>query len=457
MIPGGPSVPLFLGRSSRPLLAALCLLFALPSSAQSLADRLDFSMYGRVGVGWAPTSGEFIQGKTFNLTGRSVGGRLEEGDYLEPSLKLHLLKPAEGSVDAPYAYAVLTPAMWANNGLFIGLTSNRFSSTLALELGEAYVAAGNILVPGLKFWGGVRFYRGTNVYLADYWYFNNLSAQGLGVQYGPIDVAVLLQTSATLAEYAVDTDGDGEPDRRRQRTVIVGQYTHTFQSKHAIHLLTEIHALPEAASLAPADARILPPDVGVVGGVKGHVELGNGSFNDTSVRIGSRIANGSLAGLPTWNTYGLPAANGRYSGAYGVEVVNHLLYNVNPLLSVNAYGTLHAGRGASGAVTDRYVEYALGAQSTLYLHDQFHLVNEASFQGFREGHQRYGTALKLSLVPTLVPTGKRDVWARPHLRLFYTLAVYNQASVDRLISPYLQTVGGSTVGHYLGARVEWWL
>ncbi|MBJ6765788.1 carbohydrate porin [Myxococcaceae bacterium JPH2] len=457
MIPGGPAVPLFQSRPARLLVAALSLLLASSASAQSLADRLEFSMYGRVGVGWAPTSGEFIQGKTFNLTGRSVGGRLEEGDYLEPSLKLHLLKQAESSPDAPYAYAVLTPAMWADNGLFIGLTSNRFSSTLALELGEAYVAAGNILLPGLKFWGGVRFYRGTNVYLSDYWYFNNLSAQGLGMQYGPLDVAVLLQTSATLAEYAIDTDGDGKPDQRRQRTVLVAQYTQAFPNKHSVHLLAEVHSLPQAVTRLGDEQRTLPKDVGVVAGVKGHLDLGNGSFNDASVRFGSRIANGSLGGTPTWNTYGLPSESGKYSGAYGVEAVDHFLVNVNPLLSLNGYGILHAGRGASGAVSDRYVEYAVGAQSTLYLHDQFHLVNEASFQGLREGHQKFGTAMKLSIVPTLVPTGKRDVWARPHLRLFYTLALYNQAAVDRVISPYLQTVGGSKVGHYLGARVEWWL
>lgn len=458
MLPGGFSVSSFVVGSSRLCLLALAVMLSLPAQAQSLTDRLDFSMYGRVGVGWAPTSGEFIQGKTFNLTGRSVGGRLEEGDYLELTMKFHLLKPAaDAGPDAPYAYAVLTPAMWADNGLFIGLTSNRFSSTLATELGEAYVAAGNIVIPKLRFWGGVRFYRGTNVYLADYWYFNNLSSQGVGVGYGPLELAVLLQTSASLSEYVVDVDGDGKPDRRRQRTVVVGQYVHNFEAKHSLHLLAEFHRLPENTLSSSNNTAVQPADQGAVLGAKFHMDMGNGSFNDTSVRFGSRIANGSLGGVPTWNTYGLASPNGRYSGAYGVEVVNHMLYNINPLVSVNAYGTLHAGRGASGAEADRYVEYAVGAQSTLYLHDQFHLVNEASFQGFRQGQQKYATVTKLSLVPTLVPTGKRDVWARPHLRLFYTLALHNQAAVDRLISPYLQSVGDSRVGHYLGARVEWWL
>jgi maltoporin len=50
----------------------------------------------------------------------------------------------------------------------------------------------------------------------------------------------------------------------------------------------------------------------------------------------------------------------------------------------------------------------------------------------------------------------RSVWERPHFRLFYTLALYNQVARDALMSPYLQTFGPDAVGHYLGARVEWW-
>jgi maltoporin len=447
--------------SMRRMVTALTLLSAGTASADSLSDRLTFSMYGRVGVAWAPTSGDFIQGRSLNLTGNSLGGRLEEGDYLEPSLKIHLLKPTaeelEANKDAPYANAVITPAMWANNGLFIALTSNRGAQTLTLELGEAYVEAGNLLTPGLKFWGGARFYRGTNVYLADYWYFNNLSSQGLGVQYGGLDVAVLLQTSVNGSQYNFDSNGDGILDIRRQRTLLVGQYKHQFQAGHYAQLLGELHALPETKARLPSDTSVLRSDLGWVAGIKGHLSLGNGSFNELSLRYGSRIANGGQAGSPTWVTFGSPAANGKYGNARSLEVVEHLLYNVNPLLSLNAYGTLHYGQGASTATNDQFMDFSVGAQSTVYLHKNFHLMNEASFQGVRDGTDPFGTAVKLSLVPTLVPNGESSPFARPHLRLFYTIAFYNQQAVNTLHSPYLQTVGASSIGHFLGARVEWWI
>ncbi|PTL76360.1 carbohydrate porin [Vitiosangium sp. GDMCC 1.1324] len=447
--------------SVRSLVTAATLLSAVPASAQSLADRLDFSMYGRVGVAWAPSSGDFIQGKSMNLTGNSLGGRLEEGDYLEPSLKIHLLKPSAEELaenkEAPYAHAVLTPAMWANNGLFIALTSNRGAQTLTLELGEAYVEAGNLLIPGLKFWGGARFYRGTNVYLADYWYFNNLSAQGAGFKYRGLDVAVLLQTSINGSQYNFDSNGDGILDVRRQRTILVGQYKQEFTGGHYAQLLGELHGLPETKAPSVADRSVLPADIGWVAGLKTHLNLGNDSFNELSVRYGRRIANGGQAGSPTWVTFGSPAANGKYGNANSLEVVEQVLYNVNPTLSLNAYGTLHYGQGATDATTDKFMDFSVGAQSTVYLHKNFHLMNEASFQGVRDGSNPFGTAVKLSLVPTLVPTGQLSPFARPHLRLFYTLAFYNKQAVDTLHSPYLQTVGGKSIGHFLGARVEWWI
>lgn len=444
--------------ASLALIPALALADEEGAEKFTLEDRLTFSMYGRVGVGWTP-SGEYVHGRTLNLTGTSLGGRMEEGDYLEPSLKMHFLKPSK-LADAPYADAVITPAMWAKNGLYIGVTSNRFDETLEFELGEAYVQTGNVLTEGLKLWGGLRFYRGTNVYLADYWYYNNLSAQGAGVQYGPIETAVLLQTSGKDRLYSVDVDGDGETEVQRQRTVFVGQYTYDLpEGGHKIQALGEAHILPETiAELPMGGQRMMRSDWGWVVGIKGHADLGRGgSFNDLSLRYGRRIANGGLGGAPTWVTFGESEANGRYSGAYGIEVVEHALYNVNSLLSLNGYGILHYGRGGTTDSMDKFVDYAVGAQSTLYLHNQFHLLNEASYQGFKQGEGRLATAVKLTVAPTIVPSGKRDVWARPALRVFYTMAFYNDAASDLEMSPYLRTVGSRSIAHYLGARAEWWL
>ena len=442
------------------LMLCIMMLSAVPSSAHAslLADRLEISMYGRMGLAWTPTSGRFIQGRSLNLTGSPIGGRLEEGDYLEPTIKLHILEKQEAA-EAPYVDMVLTPAMYSSSGLFAGIFSTRFSDSLSIQLFQAYVEAGNVLLPGLKVWGGARFYRGADVHIADYFFFNNLSGQGGGVAYGPLDLAVIMQTSATSPQYNFDVPGPGTQDIRRQRTVFVAQYVHKLEAGHSLHGLAEFHLLPSARVRLPdPDGTLvgLRSDYGWVAGLKGHLDLGNGSFNDLSVRYGSRIANGTLGGAQSWDTFGAPAAGGLYSDAAGIEVVDHFLYNFGSAFSLNAYGTLHWARGSSGTDADRSMDFAVGARGTAYLHDNFHLIGEATFQGLQPGTAELATATRLTLMPTFVPTGGRSVWSRPHFRLFYTTAFYDQNAQDARYSPYLQTVGSTAMAHYLGARVEWW-
>ncbi|HEX8819380.1 MAG TPA: carbohydrate porin [Archangium sp.] len=435
------------------------MLSAVPSSAHAslLADRLEISMYGRMGLAWTPTSGRFIMGRSMNLTGSSIGGRFEEGDYLEPTIRLHILEKKEGP-EAPYVDMVMTPAMFASNGLFAGIFSTRFSDPLSIELFQAYVESGNVLLPGLRVWGGARFYRGTDVHIADYYYFNNLSGQGGGVAYGPLDLAVLMQTSRTSPQYNFDVDGNGSSDLRRQRSVFVAQYVHKLEGGHSFHGLAEFHLLPGARmNLADGTQVGFRSDHGWVAGVKAHLDLGNGSFNDVSVRYGSRIANGGRGGGQSWDTVGLPDLRGLYTDAASVSAVDHFLYNFGSAFSLNAYGILHWAQGASDTAADKSLDFAVGARGTVYLHDNIHLVGEATYQGLMSrGETPMATATKLTIAPTFVPVSGRSVWTRPHFRIFYTAAFYDEDAVAALSAPYLQTVGPSSMAHYLGARAEWW-
>jgi maltoporin len=418
----------------------------LSASAGLLGDRIELTMYGRVGLAWG-TNGLPIQGKSLNLMGNSIGGRFEEGDYLEPTISMRVLKPENRETDT-YIDAVLTPAMWSNNGAFIGVFSNSFAQTLGIELFQAYVEAGNVFTQGLTFWGGARFYRGADVHIADYFYFNNLSGQGTGVKYKGLDLAVILHTNTNMkvtTPYNWDSNGDGEQDLRRERSVFVAQYMQKM-GDHSLHFLGELHTLPTGRTQA-GDAA-LPADLGWVLGAKGHFALPNDGFNDISLRYGGGAANGGSGGSQTWNTWGKPNAQLTYGGAMGIEAVDHFLYNFSPLFSVNAYGILHYNTGASGEATDKSLDFAVGARTFLYFHNNFHLVDELTFQGRQDGTGPLGTAVKFSIVPTIVPTGLHSVWARPHIRLIYTIAFYDSAAQA--------TFGKAPIGHYVGTRVEWW-
>lgn len=443
------------------LAVGLLLLAATPRLARAevpISDRLAFEMYGRVGTAYSPLDGRVIQGTRLNLRGGPIGGRLEESDYLEPTLKFYILKPE--TEQSTGVRLVLTPAMFARTSFLGFFTANTFPN-LGIEIFQAYVEATNVLVPGLSIWGGQRFYRGEDVHIADYYYFNQLNGQGGGLKYKDLDVALILQTGprTTPPAYAYDDTGDDNPDAQRQRLVFVSQYVHRFPQgedrAHRLHLLAELHVLP-AALTRDRSAEVLPGDYGWVLGAKGVLDFGKGNFNTLAVRYGRGIANGAIGGSSTYSTFGLPNLEGQFNGAYGLEVVEHFVWNASSLFSLNGYGILHLARGGSGLVADKGFDYILGARSFLYLSDYFQLINEATYQTRKDGDGPTGSAVKLSIVPTIVPTGVRSVWARPHFRVFYTIAFYNQAARDALMSPYLQVFGPKSIAHYIGARVEWW-
>lgn len=447
------------GRAPRAAVAVAAAILATGASRDAAADlppdRIDFNMYGRAGIAWT-LSGQVISGKSMNLGDRKqLGGRLEEGDYLEPGVKVHILKGEnEGATTVDVG---MTFGMFARNGSFIAAAANNTPQTLGIELAQAYLEAKNVFTRDLTFWIGARQYRGADIHIADHFYFNDLSGQGAGIKYKGLDTAVLLQTAAVNPFYNADSDGDDEVDVQRQRTIVVTQYTHPFGAgSSSVQGLAELHIVPEASKGSREIEDGNPRDFGWVAGAKLHLDLDNGAFNDMSVRFGARIANGAWGGSQTFQTFGDPAEDGTYEGAYGVEAVDHFLWNFGQTLSLNAYGIFGISRGASDEDADRRLNFAVGARTTLYAHNQFHLINELTFQGRKDGERDMGTAVKMSIVPTLVPTGERSFWARPHLRLIYTAGFYNQDARDQMMSAYLQTVGPVKSAHFVGTRAEWW-
>jgi len=434
------------------------------------ADRVDMFMYGRMGTGWTP-SGQVIAGRYMNLGDRrAIGGRLEEGDYLEPGLRYHMLqgtKETDTMVDL-----VMDVEMWSMDGAILSDLASGALDELRIYPLQAYVQAHNVLVPDLDIWIGSRLYRKQDIHIADYFYFNNLPSQGLGAFYKGLDAAVLI-TTGDSPFYQVDMNAGqpmpSTPDMaRRLRTMFVAQYALPIGLRSSfVQGLGEVHVVPKSSKGdIEAPPNVNPSDYGWVGGAKLHLDLGGENFNSTSIRYGTRIANGAASGRSTYDTFGVPALDGTYKGAAGVEFVEHFGVQFGQVIALNGYGTVHWNKGGRGHAPltpeeppDTRLDYTIGIRPVLYLHPQFHLMAEATYQARKDQGRATGTATKLSIVPTIVPSGKEgeaSVWTRPHFRLIYTYGRYNDAAVDQLMSPYLKTVGPTHTAHFLGARVEWW-
>jgi maltoporin len=428
---------------------------------------VDMFMYGRMGLAWT-LSGQLIAGKSMNLGDkRAIGGRLEEGDYLEPGLRVHLLKgEQEGDTKVD---VVADVEIYSDDGAIVSDLANGDVGLLHIVPEQAYLQAQNLFVKDLTLWAGARLYRKNDIHIADYFYFDNLPSQGIGVMYKGLDTAVLINTGSSpffRTDLNAGMPAPAAPEIvQRQRTMFVVQYKQPIAEKHYVKGLGEFHLVPKSGSgTRDAPENVNPGDYGWVLGAKLHLDLGRDQFNDFSVRYGRSIANGAASGRSTYDTFGAPAADGTYSGAYGVEIVEHFMWNIGTVVSLNGYATFHYDQGArdvktrppAGATPDNRTDFTVGVRPVGYLHKNFHLMGEATYQVRKDQGLKPGTALKLSLVPTIVPTGEPGFWARPHIRVIYTFGLYNQAAVDQLMSPYLQTVGPSKTAHFLGTRAEWW-
>ncbi|WP_394824631.1 carbohydrate porin [Pendulispora albinea] len=453
--------------------AAAALVCSMPNtaSAEISSDRVEFMGYGRMGIGWTK-SGQVVSGRYMNLTRRrALGGRLEEGDYLEPMMRLHL-KKADKDKDTETTVDLVTSfEMYSSGGSVVSSLSNGDTDSIKIFPEQAYIQAKNVFTPGLEIWLGSRLYRKNDIHIADYYYFNNLPAQGVGAIYtrpgfGEIDVAILTKTGSSPFFRTNVGMPDGPPQQvTRQRTMFVAEYKYLFGPKTSfVQALGELHVVPRSGKQdIQTDAAVNPPDWGAVGGAKVHLDFGGDSFSDTSIRYGTRIANGAESGGSTFDTFGSTAADGTYKGAYGVELVEHFGIDIQRVVGINGYFAAHYSQGTSDlapSATPRDAnarsDYVVGVRPTIFVTDQFHMITEATFQTRKDDGKAQGMAVKLSVVPTIVPSGGRSMWTRPHIRGIYTLGIYNQAAQDQLMSQFLETVGPTKLAHFVGARTEWW-
>jgi maltoporin len=193
-----------------------------------------------------------------------------------------------------------------------------------------------------------------------------------------------------------------------------------------------------------------------------------GSFNQLSVRYGTGIANGGDNGNSfTWTTFGAPDARGKYAGAYSLAIVEHFLVNLSKKISINGYGVYTHSKGGSSShhmaksfngsmIYNQKTDFVVGARSLYYCTHWLHLISELHFAQRINGTEPAAQMWKFSFAPTIVPLGKNNPWCRPHIRLIYTLARYNDNALKSQLSPFLE-LNDKQWGSYLGIKTEWWL
>ncbi|WP_157962196.1 carbohydrate porin [Winogradskyella aurantiaca] len=437
-----------------------------------------FGSYGRIGVS-GTTDAAGIDGRRLNLNNMgSIGGRMEEQDYLEAGMAFHMT-PKDPGPDSLQINVQLRASVFSRSGSLFGNSNTSGEQGLAIALPEMYVEAKNVITKDLNIWVGSRLYRGPDIHMADYWVFNDHSGQGFGVEYKNSRAAVLYiastDTTATVPPYFYLNIKSGTPSLEiRNRQVYILEHDFRFKDGQLLSLLAEYHHIGDPTMTTDPDNIILsaPGDNGFVIGARFQNNFNGfeeGSFNQFAVRYGSGIANGGDGGSSrTWETFGavnLETLN--FNNAYSWHITDHFLFNFSRRFSLNGYAVYNRSKGAADGrgLSETYLgrevfnfkqDFTLGFKGVTYLSDLFHLQTEVHYSQRQDGEQPWYRMGKISIVPTLALRKERSVWSRPHLRFIYSMGIYNDFARDNQYSPFLELVGPRSVGHYFGVRAEWW-
>lgn len=377
--------------------AIVILLFAvfitIHSTAQTTYNKLfSFGSYGRVGAGFSPAIQGNI-GKSLNLNGMgSVGGRMEEADYVELLAALHF-KTENDKSDTTLINVQARMAMYSSKGQLIGNVSSTSYGGVAFALPELYAEARNILGSQWSAWIGAKYFRANDIHIADHFYFDDHSTQGFGVTHKNTTLSVLfpgtVDTNSSVPPNFYVNIIDGTPRLGlRGRSLVVLEHIIPFDdNKQSIKLLAEYHHLADATAEDTATAFNYPSAGGWVLGVKHITTLQTaipGSFNQVALRYGHGIANGNDGGnSKTWLTYGAPdLQTNKFSNAYSFSFAEHFLLNLKPKYSLNGYALFTKSHGAAESdgkapdyfgreIFNRKTEYAVGVRNFWYIKNGF--------------------------------------------------------------------------------------
>ena len=438
--------------------------------------KFSIGSYGRAGI----ANGIGLEGNfpsSLNLNGMgSIGGRFEENDYFELATALHFTPVITGK-DTTVINVQARMAFYTTQGQIIGNVSTSSLGGITMALPELFAEAKNINGSPWSIWVGARFQRGDDIHVIDHFYFDDHSSQGFGITYKNTQFTMLytasVDTTSTLPPYFYLNIVNGTPTLGlRNKSVSILEHT-IATKKGYVKLLGEFHHMASGSEENSTSKYNYPSDYGFVLGGKYKNEIKTvlpGSFNAVSARVGTGIANGGDGGgSKTFITYGAPNLETKnFRKAWSLALTETFLYNFNKKYSLNGYGVFTKSQGASDSLNkapdylgkvmlfNRKIDISFGARGTWYIKNWLHILHELDFAWRKDGTQDYAQMTKFTIAPTIVPSGIRDVWSRPHFRLVYSIAHYNKFAADNLYSPYLAQSGSQSWGQYIGVKVEWW-
>ncbi|MDR0965612.1 MAG: carbohydrate porin [Myxococcales bacterium] len=430
---------------------------ATAAPTPTLPPAFQFGSYGNIQFGTD------LQGKTGRQTNvTSRGPRLIEPSYQELHFRYRLLVPANEI--GTKAKLVTTIALGQEAFHYTG----EFDVSLALR--NMFVQVDDLFWKDFGVWVGSRMYRGDDIYLLDYWPLDNLNTLGGGfsLKVEKLEIAAHVGVNRLDNDYQLqiiespshDTIGavsDALLDR--QRSIVSLRLTYPLVDTGLARLYVERHDLPSGEKNEPTSGAVYawPRDSGWVVGAQLKGWTGDGLSGSLWLKFGAGL--GAYGEMTT--PFGLALDRKAADAKLFTAAFSGTLEKSRFAIPLAAYVSLF--RDASGLENNArdYEEVVVNLRPTVFLHKQFHLALDASYQ-LRAPHTFSddgktpvrAQVVQFGLMPSFVPSAD-GFMGRPTIRAIYAIRLLNADARQALYGSADERIDRK-VDHFLGLSAEWW-
>ncbi len=410
-------------------LVALYVIILTTFSAHALTgENFEFHGYLRTGVG---TNSKGADQSCFNNPGTSgnefrlgnecttygeltfIGNHLKKKNSNDPFFKTQIT----------LGYSTDGDTNWENVNAGSGFS-----------LREAYIEAGNIENSQLSYWVGNRFYRDNDVYMNDFYYFADASANGGGVSniplgFSTLNLAYLKQTNST------DTDN--------------GKISLSLFDMRLNGLkLSDKDELKFWFAFAKTSEGISTSDSLEYGDQKGYVASAlyshnfTSGFNHLALIYGKGVMeNIHISFTPLEKS---SAAKKLEDNKYRVRIVDHLTYKFSEQFEMHASATYEL-RDNGAVNNNKEVWYNLGAHPVYYFSKHKQLAGVIGYSSVDKDGQVDRRLFRATIAPQI--SLNNAIWARPVLRVFYTKTFWSTSNKGQVGgNAYANETSGSNFG-----------
>ncbi len=405
-------------------------LFAEEAFDQGL-NRMTFSSYGRIMASIDPSTGDLV-------SGTAIDGMVQRSNKAS-------------FTDLSFTY---TPYLDKNGGSAkIVHTSSFFYDPTWMaafnhNIDNLYVEFNNLMMKGLRFWGGRRIFKGnSNNYLYDYWPIEFIPVMGGGVGYTTAD-------GKKSIDYMLSFQRLNQTGRSGHMSLI--KYHQTLSPKYTFHVYGEFRTAEEFIDLGPDGNPGTPDDVKFDNdfgwAIGGEFDLNNPMPN-SYIKLFLRVSGGLSAYERIPGTPDQYNDDPLYLNEDGKSIDTiKVVFSIDSAFDTKDFGIrfgtyvqyFNDGLDPVGIENDGIrASYMMRFHYYMGKHFRPGIELAHHFSKIKEGD--LAQQFKISLAPELV-TQKGLNGLLPRIRMIYTLSILNDEA---------KGAGGDNIQHYLGIGSQW--